>query len=382
MTQLGVRLTMLVGPTVAVPAPSELMEALQSVEVTHNDTDRSGFQMTFAIGRGGPLAALDYPLLLKPLMRPFNRVILIIILGATPRVLMDGVITNHQVSAGGGPGTSTLSVTGEDVSLMMDLEEKPAEHPAQDETIIAAKLIASYPQYGLVPMVVPPLVLDPPIPLQRTPTQTGVTDLEHLKDMATRHGYVFYVIPGPTTFSNVGYWGPPIRVGVPQKALSVDMGPETNIGTINFRYDALAPVTVAGKVQDSLTNQGTPVRAPIPLRIPLSSQPAALFNQPNVRKVLPENVEGLNAAQAYARAQAQADASSDEVVTASGELDVSRYGDLLKPRGVVGLRGAGYTYDGFYYVKSVTHSIEKGEYKQSFTLTREGVGASSPVVPV
>lgn len=381
MIETGVHLSMLVGPTVAVPAPSELMEALESVEVTHNDTGRSGFQMTFTVGRGGPLAALDYPLLLKPLLRPFNRVILTAIVGAMPRVLMDGVITNQQTTAGG-PGASTLSVTGEDVSLMMDMEEKPAEHPAQDETIIAAKLIASYPQYGLVPLVLPPMLIDPPIPLQRVPVQTGVTDLGYLNEMAGRHGYVFYIIPGPVPFVNTGYWGPPIRVGVPQKALSVDMGPETNVETVNFSYDALAAVTVAGKVQDSLTNQGVPVRAPIPLRIPLSSQPAAIFNQPNVRKVQPGDVEGLNAAQAYARAQAQADASTDRVVTATGELDVARYGDLLRPRGLVGLRGAGYTNDGFYYVKSVTHSIRRGEYKQSFTLTREGVGALSPVVPV
>ena len=46
----------------------------------------------------------------------------------------------------------------------------------------------------------------------------------------------------------------------------------------------------------------------------------------------------------------------------------------------MGVRGAGYSYDGFYYVRSVTHNIRKGEYQQSFTLTREGLGAISPVV--
>ena len=68
-------------------------------------------------------------------------------------------------------------MTGEDVSVMMDLEEKSAEHPAQDETIIALKLIASYAQYGLIPVVIPPVVIDPPIPIERTPVQQG-TDLE------------------------------------------------------------------------------------------------------------------------------------------------------------------------------------------------------------
>jgi hypothetical protein len=67
-------------------------------------------------------------------------------------------------------------------------------------------------------------------------------------------------------------------------------------------------------------------------------------------------------------------------VTATGELNALQYGDLLRARGLVGLRGAGFSYDGFYYVKSVTHSIRKGEYKQRFTLTREGTGSLTPVV--
>jgi hypothetical protein len=84
--------------------------------------------------------------------------------------------------------------------------------------------------------------------------------------------------------------------------------------------------------------------------------------------------------QALTRAQSLTDSSTDNVVTASGTLDAIRYGNLLKPRGLVGLRGAGLTYDGLYYVKSVTHSITKGEYKQRFTLTRDGTISNVPAV--
>jgi hypothetical protein len=72
----------------------------------------------------------------------------------------------------------------------------------------------------------------------------------------------------------------------------------------------------------------------------------------------------------------------DDVVKITGELDTLRYGDILQLRGIVGLRGVGYTYDGLYYVKSVTHSIRKGEYKQSFTITREGLGTTTQLVNV
>ncbi len=377
MNLLGIHLTLLIGPTVAVPAPPLLSEALQSVEVTHSDEGRSGFQITFQAGRGGPLGLLDYPLLSNPLLRPFNRVILIATFNAVPRVLMDGIITNQQLDPGSEPGSATLTVTGEDVSVMMDLEEKSAEHPAQDETIIAAKLIISYAQYGLIPLVIPPLVIDPPIPIERVPVQQA-TDLQFLKQLAERHGYVFYVTPGPAPFTNVAYWGPPKRLDLPQRALSINLGAESNVASISFSNNALAPTLVAGEVQDRATNQSMPVRTFASTRPPLATQPAWLVNQPNVR-TRQFRASGLNVMQAFARAQGITDASAD-AVTAEGELDALRYNGLLQARGIVGLRGAGYSYDGFYYVKRVTHSIRKGEYKQRFSLSRDGVGAISPVV--
>jgi hypothetical protein len=372
---LGIHLTILIGPSVPVPAPLLLSEALQSVEVTHSDEERSGFQITFQTGRGGPLALLDFPLLSNPLLKTFNRVILVVTFNAMPRVLIDGIITHKELSPGTGAGTSTLTVTGEDISVMMDKEEKSAEHPAQDETAIVNKIILSYA--GLIPRVIRPLAIDPPIPIERVPVQLG-TDLQYLVELAERHAYVFYITPGPIPFTNTAYWGPPERGGVPQRALSVDLGAETNVNSINFRHNALTPTMVSGRVQDRTTNQSLPVQTFASQRIPLSSRPTWLVDQPNVRRRQFRQT-GLNASQAFAHAQAETDASVDAVV-AEGELDALRYGELLQPRGLVGVRGAGFSYDGLWYVKRVTHNLRKGEYKQSFTLAREGEGSTTPVV--
>jgi len=380
MNALGIHLTMMVGPNVPIPAPPLLSEALESVEVTHTDEGRSGFQITFRVGRTNEATdLLDYRLLSLPLLKPFNRVVLIVTAGVVPKVLMDGIITHQQLSPSNDPGGSKLIVTGEDVSVMMDLEEKSAEHPAQDETVIALKIIASYARYGLIPMVIPPAMVDPPLPIERVPVQQE-TDLQYLTTMAQRHGYVFYIKPGPLPLTNTAYWGPPVRVGLPQKALSINMGPQTNVTSLDFQYDGLAPTLVAGRVQDRLTNTSVPVQTFASLRLPpLVSQPALPFNYPNLRTTQLRH-SGLNVMQAYARAQSITDASTDKVVTATGEVDALRYGDILWPRELVGVRGAGYQYDGFYYVKSVTHKIKPGEYKQNFTLTREGTGALTPVV--
>jgi hypothetical protein len=370
-------LTLLIGPTVAVPAPLPLADALQQVEVTHSDEGRSGFQLQFAAGRSGPLDLVDYGLLANPLLKPFNRVILVLTMNGFPRVLMDGIVTHQELSPGSGPGAGALSVTGEDVSVMMDLEEKSVEHPAQDETIIANKIIASYAQYGLIPMVIPPIAIDPPIPIERTPVQQA-TDRAYLTRMAERHGYVFFVEPGLVPFTNKAYWGPPPRLAVPQRALSVNLGGETNVAQISFRNSGLSAELAAGEVQDRTTNATVPVQTFASLRPPLATQPAWLVNQPNVRRRRFRG-SGLNAIQALGRAQGRTDASIDGV-TADGEVDGLRYGGVLQARGVVGLRGAGYSYDGFWYVKSVTHSIRRGAYSQRFSLAREGTGSTTPAV--
>ncbi len=377
MDQLGIQLTLLIGPTVALPAPPTMIEALSSVEVSHSDDRQSGFQIMFSVGRSGPLDLLDYPLVANPLLKPFNRIVIIVTFNAIPRVLMDGIITHQQMSASDKPGASTFTITGEDVSVMMDREEKSMQHPAQDETLIALKLIASYAQYGLIPMVIPPLVIDPPIPIERVPVQQG-TDLQYLKQMAARYAYVFYVKPGPAPLTNIGYWGPPERLGLPQPALTINMGQATNVESFSVNNNALEPTLVTGQIQDRTTNQSVPVQTFASLRSPLSAMPAWLVNQPNLRR-RQYRESGLNAMQALARAQGVTDASADSVV-AEGELDAVRYGTPLQARGLVGVRGVGYLHDGIWYVKRVTHTIKKESYKQKFTLARDGLGSISPAV--
>lgn len=372
---------MMIGPTIAIPATPDLAEAVQSIQVTHNDEGKSGFQITFQIGRAGLADILDYSLLANPLLRPFNRVVLTAVFNVVPRVIMDGIITNRQLSPGDAPGSATLTVTGEDVSVMMDLKKVRAAHPAQPEPVIALKLIATYAQYGLLPMVIPPPALDVPNPLEVIPVQQG-SDLEYLNEMARRYGHVFFVIPGPAPLANIAYWGPPVRIGILQRALSVNMGPETNVSSVSFQYNALAPTIVSDLVRDSRLNVTLPVMTFVSTRPPLVPMPALPFQLPNVRTSLLESESGggLTFTQAYSRAQSLTDRSVDAVVTAQGDLDALRYGDILTPRALVGLRGAGFTHDGVYYVKSVTHNISRGQYKQRFTITREGDGAITPVV--
>jgi hypothetical protein len=376
---LGINLTLLIGPNIPVPVPMLFTEALQSVEVTDNDEGRSGFQITFGVGRADRNDLKDYQLINSPLLKPGNRLILVIILQASARVLMDGIITHQQLLPSMQPGGSTFTITGEDVSIMMDREEKSVEHPAQDETIIVNKIVASYAKYGLIPKVIKPPAVDRPSITERIPSQQG-TDLEYIQALAERYDYVFYISSGPALGSNIAYWGPPIRNTRPQKALTVNMGPYTNVNSISFQNNALSASSVTGKVQDRKTNQIKSVQAKTSDRENLSQNPA-LNNQSLLRKKQYRET-GRETLQATTRAQAMLNRSTNNVIEVTGELDTIRYGDLLELRGLVGLRGVGNTYDGLYYVKSVTHELRKGEYKQSFTITREGLGTTKQILNV
>lgn len=376
MIFLGVQLTILIGKTVPVPASRLLLESLVSVEVTNSDTGRSGFQMSFSANRNG-MSDLDYPLLKE--LKQFNRVILVVIFNGRPHVLSDGIITNQQVQPSTQPGvSSTIIATGEDVSVMMDMEEKIAQHPSQNQTTIVSKIIAQYAQYGIIPKVIPPSGDKPPLPTEYIPTQRG-TDLEYILEMAESNGYVFYISPGPAPGTSMAYWGPPEKLGVPQSALSVNMGWHSNVDSINFQYDALAASEASGKLQDHKNNkcQGVKVKSSKSKRPTLATSSG--LKQSKVRKRL-LSPQGSDRSQSKARVQSITDTSLDQVVTVQGELDSKNYGSLLRARGLVGLRGVGTSYDGLYYVKSVTHKLERGKYKQSFTLTREGLGTTVPVV--
>jgi hypothetical protein len=270
---------------------------------------------------------------------------------------------------------------------MMDLIQRKVEHPPLTEEALVTMIMARYAQYGVVPLTMPPPSLRQPS-LTYKPFQDG-TDLAYVRQLAQRYAYVFCVIPGPVPGMNQAYWGPRIRPGIPQAALSVDLGPTTNVESINFQYNALSPVKVVAWLQDRDTNALRKLTASSSKLMTLSAEPA-LSKLRYVREVTLktvvqdddpwQSVEGLTYAEALALVQARIDTSMRHVVVAQGELDTLRYGHVLEARKLVGLRGAGSSYDGTYYVQSVTHALRLGAYKQSFTLTREGVGTATPLV--
>jgi hypothetical protein len=370
----GIHLTLMIGPAVPIPAPQSVIDALTSVQVNAG-RDRSGFQLTFAVSKKSPLTTTLLPAgYFDPMI---TRVIIVVTVAGMPNVLMDGIVTRQEIAPSNEPGQSTLTITGEDLSVLMDVVEMPfMRYPGMPEIAIVNLILVKYAVFGIVPAVIPPIFTDVPNPTKKIPSQTG-TDLSYIKLLARRHGYVFYVEPGPALGASVAYWGPDIRVPIPQPALNVNMDAHTNVESLNFSLDGLAKKIVVITIFDPVTGKIT-IPLPVP-NISILRPPLGARLTPPAKVEFPESISKLNASQALARALGIVFTASD-AISGSGQLDVLRYGRALRSRQLVGVRGAGLAYDGLYYVQSVTHNIKRGEYKQSFSLSRDGLISLTPRV--
>ncbi|WP_294621644.1 hypothetical protein [uncultured Roseovarius sp.] len=373
---VGVRLNLLMGIGAPTPPPPSVMEALDNVEVAISDQEPSGFSMTFKLGRSNAMAG-ELPLLSHPAMQAGSRVVITGILGVRPRVLMDGIVEDAKSEPGEGSEGGSLTLMGRDLTALFDQKEVVEEFPGMAPGDIAQAIIARYVSHGIIPDVRPPLAADRDAPAQRTPTQRG-TDLAYLKQLAKDFDHVFVVDPGPTPLTARAYWGPPPRSGTVQSAITVDMGPESNATGLSFENTPSQAASVEGEVLDRQTGQSVPVTSAAPTRPPLSASPSLLNPLTSSTRILRPQ-PGQSATQAMAQAAAQSGQTSD-TVKVTGELDLGRYGRVLEPRKLVGLRGAGFQNDGFYYVRDVVHAITRGKWTQSFTLVRDGLGTTTPTV--
>ncbi len=366
----GLHLNLHIGSVLPQPAPRATIDALSRVAVTVDSGGTSGFQLVFDLDRNPSL--VDAFLLANNAPLSMVRVILSVTFGGGTDVLMDGIMTHHEVSPGGATSGGTFTVTGEDLTRLMDrVDLSGIPYPGMAPAVQVGFILARYAPLGIVPLVVPPILLEVPNPAEKYGCHQG-TDLAHIKKIAEDAGHVFYLTPGPVAGTSVAYWGPEIKAGTVQPALSVDMDAVRNVESLNFSLDTESktlPVVIHHEKKS-----GLPIPIPIPDITPLNP-PLGLV------PLMPHRVEQVSDAAKFSTIKGAlrglvTAAKSADALSASGSLNVLRYGRVLKARQLVAVRGAGATFNGLYYVQSVSHTIERGNYTQDFTLKRNGLVAN------
>jgi hypothetical protein len=373
----GIKLSLLMGP-VPIPVPDFVIEALSTVKIElGSGNTQSGFELTFDV----PLNSKIYALFLGVGAVgaggvPFMRVVLLAAVNGRSESVVDGVATDIEAQPMDG-GNAKLIVKGKDLTALMDVQDMTATpFPAMPPSTRVLLLLAKYAAFGVVPQVIPAVVDDPPLPTEQIPQQQG-TDYQYIQQLATDVGYVFYLEPGPTPGLSRAYWGPEIRIGLPQPALTTGMDALANVDKLSFHFDREAksiPIVFFHEPQSHLSI-GLPIPDITPMNPPLGLVPPL---PPKIEHL--SDTGHLSPGLAMMKGLAYVAQHSDSVF-GTGTLDVARYGRILKSRQLVGVRGAGLPYDGLYYVKSVSHDIQRGSYKQSFQLARNGLFSTLPTVP-
>jgi len=365
-----VTLAVRMGP-VLDPAPRAVVDALEGATVTHSVGARSGFQLSFTFSKTSPIATSLLP---SGFFDPMMRVVLVATLRGVTKVLADGPIKRQDVTATTRPGEHRLVVTGDDVSGYMDvLDLTGFPFPALPPFARVALMLAKYAPLGVVPVTIPAPFAPDANPLQKFAQQQG-TDYEYATKLAKDAGYEFYVVPGPRPGLNTAYWGPQVRVGAVQPAISIDLDAAATLDAMTFAADGAAAVLPFGHVK--VANVSVPV--PVPdialLKPPLALRPLV----PTKTKLLETDRMGLP----EVLMTLLAGRGTADPLTATGTMDLARYGRPLDARALVGVRGAGRAHDGLWFVRSVTHTLARGSWKQAFQLSRDGfVSTVAEVTP-
>ena len=333
----SVQLTLMMGPVIAEPVPSTVLEALVDVEVTVHDLEPSGFKLTFSIDKGSPLQLLF--LLTGGLPLLFMRCILVATVNGSANVLIDGVITQNEIAPGDKGSNSTLTLLGRDLTALMDQTNWSGfPFPACPREARVALLLAKYAFFGMHARHHPQ---HPDghraahrVAFRRSRAATCNTSGNWRRKSATCSTSRPVPLPGTST----AYWGPQVKIGPVQPALNIDMDAYTNVESMHFKFDQ--EKSKIPLVYTYIQQVGISIPIPIPPVNPL--QPPLGAIPPIPTNLLPpdlasfrDDMSKLSIPQAIMMGFA-AGAESSEVVSCEGSLDVTRYGGVLQARAAGG----------------------------------------------
>jgi hypothetical protein len=160
----------MIGPIIPLTPPRPVMDALAEVEVQVEDVGQSGFKLTFSINKQSPLNILF--LLTGGLPLLFMRVVIVATVNGVSNVLIDGVITENHISPGDKGSNSTLTLMGKDLTALMDQSKFSGfPFPAVPAEGRVALMLLKYALFGVIPLIVPSVLLYIPLPIDQIPGQ-------------------------------------------------------------------------------------------------------------------------------------------------------------------------------------------------------------------
>ena len=346
------------------PASDELIASLQQIEVEDNAdlADMMRLRLGVAVNEQGA----RWTLVDEELFPRLAKLRLLVTFGSRPpQALIETRVIETNVSFANDPSQSVLNVVAMDPTVMMNLEEKVRSWPDLADSDIATTIFGEY-------SAVPDVEATSPSrqEIEVTTIQRG-TDIQFLRQLATRNGYECYLELNASTGAVEGHFHPPRLDEAPQGVLSVNLSDATNVNSFTARYDMLRPTTAEATSVDIESQSDQQASATSSALSSLGR--ASAVEGDNPRKVLLSRLGLADAGELQAKAQAVVDQSA-LAVTADGELHTMAYGSILRAKKPVLVRGAGEQFSGTYYVQRVLHTLRPDSYTQQFSLRRNALG--------
>jgi phage protein D len=348
------------------PAPPELIDVIQQLEVEDHAEMADMVRLSVAISiRDG---CGSWNVVDQNTFQRLTKVRIEVNVGSgKTEPLIEAYVIETNADFANQPGQSILHVVAMEPTVKMNLKEQVRPWPNMADSDIAEQM---FRDHGFA------AVVDPTQPsrdeLDHTEMQRG-TDIQFLQALAQRNGYECYVELNPETGQVEGHFHKPKLEQSPQGVLSVNMGNATNVNSFKARFDMLKPATVqAGNVDvhsketqsgdsDSLGDKA------------LGS--TSTVSTDDSRQVLLSGTGLAQTGELQTAAQAVVDRSS-WAITAEGDLNTVAYGDIMRAKRPIMVRGAGQQFSGAYYVESVLHTFSGDGYTQHFSLRRNAAGVT------
>jgi len=293
-------------------------------------------------------------------LRPWTEFRVDAVFGTRTAEIMRGFIRDVRTELPQDIGSARVIVTAQDESFELDRDQVRKVWSSQQESVsddgIADEIARKFD-----------LTIDVDQGLRHETMEQDATDIRFLRERAEANGFEVFVREGVLHFHR------PRFGNREQPTILIHAGSSTNcldfqVHQDGHRPDAVRMIRAAERGTDpDLIEYGPDLDL-------LGTTAANSENMGLTPFVwtMPQ-VRGASRAEATARTQAVANEQSLKIV-ADGELDGALYQDVLLTSEPVSVDGSGPTYDGTYYVDTVTHTFSSDGYRQRFRLVRNATG--------
>ena len=288
--------------------------------------------------------------------------------------LIDGYVLSQEIHLDAAAAASTLKISGQDASWLMNMTETVREWADVTDGAAANTIFGNY---GFTP---DPKNLDDDSSAHTSDTASlmqRASDAQFLRDLARKNGKFFRVFCTDMPGVRTGAFVSPAVDGEPAVTLTLNPQDKANIGPLDLSWDIMRPSSINAQQLLYTDASGDPASGDSTDSglAPLDASGLSAFATQPVASLL--TTQAVDAGTLAQRARSVL-RDAGWFVRCQGSTDTSRLGAILRAGTIVEVEAAGALHSGKYLVWSVRHHITANAHEMTFVLMRNAVGAASP----